>query len=438
MSVKLIYQLPHHRNVNEYELSLSSTAAGVPVAVESIPGAQVSGYLLAVRTGSRDEPEALMGISHLLEHVMFRGTKNRDNVRIMREMEAAGGQLNAFTSAEATAYFGVTLDRTAEVAKDLVSDIAVNPLIRQEDIDLERMIVLQEISMWENDPESYIHSLFARTLWDGHGLGRREAGEVDTVNALGEEDLRSYFEESYRVPEMAVIACGNVDSDDVLGWAEESFDPRAGPPGTRREPPRQHGSGLHVFPREGDHSYVAMGFPSYHASHPDRPALRALNTLLGGGGSSRLFQSVREEKGLVYSIFSTVDQHSDDGSLAAFFSSTEDNVEETVGTVMAELRRLLREGVEETELEKVKNMVRGGLVRSMESTTARLYRLARNYLLSGEAVPFVKDLERIEAVTEDDVMRVAGDLLRPERLNVTVYGKDTPELRSLDVGAFDL
>jgi len=424
--------------VSEYELSLRRTAGGIPVAVERIPDAQVSGYLLAVRTGSRDEPKALMGISHLLEHVVFRGTENRDNVRIMRDIEAAGGQLNAFTSSEVTAYFGVTLDRTAEVAKELVADIAVNPLIRQDDIELEKMIVLQEISMWENDPESYIHSLFARTLWDGHGLGQREAGEVETVKALGEEELRSYFEERYRAPEMAVIACGNVDCEDAVAWAEENFDPRDGSSAIVREPPRQHGAGLHVFPRDGDHSYVAMGFPSYDASHPDRPALRALATLLGGGGSSRLFQSVREEKGLVYSIFSTVDQHSDGGSFAACFSSTEGNVAESVRTVMSELRHLLREGVEQEELMKVKNMVRGNMVRSMESTSARMYRLARNYMLSGEAVPFSADLERIDAVTVDDVIRVAEDLLRPERLNVTVYGKETPELMSLDLSTFDV
>ncbi len=428
----------HPQSVSEYELTLKESPSGIPVAVERIPGSQTSGYLLAVRTGSRDEPQALMGISHLLEHVLFRGTKNRDNVQIMREMEAAGGQLNAFTSAEVTAYFGVTLDRTAQVAKDLVADITVNPLIRSADIEMEKKIVLQEISMWEDDPDSYIHSLFARTMWEDHGLGQLEAGTVETVKALGEEDLRSYFEERYRIPEIAVIACGNVDVDEVVDWAEESFEGRNGSPGLDRSPPQNHGTGLRVFPREGDHSYVAMGFPAYPANHPDRTALRALNAIMGAGGSSRLFQSVREEKGLVYSIHTSVDQHSDAGSLAAYFSSTEDNVMETIETVAKEMRRLLEEGIEEDELQKAKNMIRGHLVRAMESTSTRMYRLARNYMLSGEAVTFMDDLERMDAVNVDDVMRVAADILRPERLNLAVYGRETEELRSLDLSSLDL
>ncbi len=427
----------HLIDVSEYELSLTSTTAGIPVAVERIPESQTSGYLLAVRTGSRDEESRIMGISHLLEHVLFRGTKNRDNVRIMREIEEAGGQLNAFTSAEVTAYFGVTLDRTAQVAKDLVADITVNPLIRSEDIEMEKKIVLQEISMWEDDPDSYIHSLFARTLWDGHGLGLLEAGEVETVKALTEEDLRTYFEERYRLPEISVIACGNVDVDDVTTWAEENFDNRNGSKGIVREAPKDHGTGMKVFPRDGEHSYVGMGFPSYPSNHPDRTALRALNAILGAGGSSRLFQSVREEKCLVYSIHTSVDQHSDAGSLAAYFSCTEENVVETITTVVDELARLRRDGIEEEELQKAKNMVRGHLVRAMESTSNRMYRLARNYMLSGEAVPFQNDLKRMDTVTLDDVMRVADDLLRPDRLNIAIYGRETEDLKKLDLGAFD-
>ncbi len=427
----------HLPDVSEYELNLTSTTAGIPVAVERIPESQTSGYLLAVRTGSRDEPSRTMGISHLLEHVLFRGTKNRDNVRIMREMEEAGGQLNAFTSAEVTAYFGVTLDRTAQVAKDLVADITVDPLIRSEDIEMEKKIVLQEISMWENDPDSYIHSLFARTLWDGHGLGLMEAGEVETVKALSEEDLRTYFEDRYRIPELSVIACGNVDVEEVTAWAEDSFDHRNGSKAISREAPKGHGTGLKVFPRDGDHSYIGMGFPSYSSKHPDRTALRALNAILGAGGSSRLFQSVREEKCLVYSIHTSVDQHSDDGSLAAYFSSTEDNVVETISTVADELAKLRSEGIAEEELQKAKNMVRGHLVRAMESTSARMYRLARTYTLSGEAVPFQNDLQRMDALTVEDVMRVADDILRPDRLNIAIYGRETEDLKKFDLGALD-
>ncbi|MDI3482694.1 MAG: hypothetical protein PWQ88_565 [Candidatus Methanomethylophilaceae archaeon] len=423
--------------MSDYELKLSHTAAGIPVAVERIPGAQVSGFLLAVRTGSRDEPPSLMGVSHLLEHVVFRGTKNRDNVSIMQEIEAAGGQLNAFTSQEVTAYYGITLDRTAQVAKDLLADITVNPLIREEDIEMEKRIVLQEISMWKNNPDSYIHSLFAKTLWDGHGLGQNEAGEEETVMALSEKDLRGYFEDRYRIPELTVIACGNVEINDVISWAEESYDHRNGSIGIRREPPKEHGTGLTIFPRDGDHCYVAMGFPAYSAQHPHRHALQVLNTILGGGGSSRLFQSVREERGLVYSIYSMLEQYSDAGSMAAFFSSTEDNVVEAVETVADEMARLLREGISEWELEKAKNIIRGSMIRNMESTTSRMYRLARSYVLRGEAVPFQADLDRLDAVGEEDVMSVAEDIIRHDRLNVVVYGKDSGKLGSLDIGSLE-
>jgi len=419
------------------DITLEYTNAGIPVVTENIKGTISSGFLVAVGTGSRDESKDVMGISHLLEHVVFRATKNRTSLQISKEMEGAGGEMNAFTSKEMTAFYGITLKDTANVAKELVADICVNPLIAENDVELEKKIVLQEISMWENDPESYIHKLFAETLWDGHELSQNEAGEEDIVRSLDHRRLREYFDERYRAPNISVIACGSVDKDDVMTWAEDNFGAGNGMKVNRREPVST-GSSYNFFPRKGDHTYIGMGFHAYHADHPDRSALKLLTAVLGAGMSSRLFQSVREEKALVYSVYGTIDQNSDAGSMAAYMSSTEDNVIKAVTTSAEVLKGLKDEGLRKGELERARNLLKGATVRRMESTNQRLYRLTRAFMLAGKAEPFMKDINALDDVTEEDVMRVAEDVISSKKLNIAIYGKRTKEVRSLSADQLDV
>ncbi|MCL2142748.1 MAG: insulinase family protein [Methanomassiliicoccaceae archaeon] len=418
-------------------ISLKHTDAGIPVVTENIR-TMSAGFMVAVGTGSRDEKKETGGISHLLEHVVFRGTKKRTSLQISKEMEGAGGEMNAFTSKEMTAFYGITLKDTADVAKELVADICTEPLISENDVELEKKIVLQEISMWENDPDSYIHKLFAETLWDGHELSQNEAGEADIVSSLRASDLRAYFEERYKHPNIAVIACGGVDGNDVKKWAQDAFDPIGTVKKISRKRPVMTGSAYRLFPRKGDHTYTGMGFHAYPADHPDRAALKLLTAVLGAGMSSRLFQRVREEKALVYSIFTTIDQNSDAGSMAAFMSSTEDNASAAIMTAAAAMKELRDEGLGKGELDMARNLLKGATVRKMESTDSRLYRMTKTFMLTGKAEPFTNDLDALDRITEEDVMKVAEDVINAKKLNIAVYGKRTKELSKMTTDQIDL
>ena len=388
---------------------------------------------MGVATGSRDEVPGIFGLSHLLEHTVFRHTTTRDSFQMAKEIEGAGGELNAFTGREMTAFYGITISETAPVAMDMVGDIVANPLIGEEDTELEKKIVLQELSMIENDPETRIHDLFESHLWRGHQLGQDEGGDKDIVAKLTSEDLRAYYEEKYLIPNLAVYAAGDVDLDSTVAWAESALDGRAGGRRNVRTEPPMPKADYEFVKSEADHLQVAMGFPSYGASHEDRSAVTMLSAVLGSGTSSRLFQSVRERKALVYSVYTTVSQESDASSLAAYMSCTDKNVEEAMSTSVKEFGKLLSEGLEKGELDRAKNLVKGANVRAMESTEHRLYRLCVNNLLNGSTESLEERLAKIDAVTEDDVMRVAGDILMPDRLNVVVLGKAGRSVRNLDI-----
>ena len=384
--------------MSEHTISVSRTSGGIPVVVENIPDSQSVGYMIAVATGSRDETKDILGLSHLLEHTVFRETKTRDSYQMAKEMEGAGGEMNAFTGREMTAFYGITIRETADVAKDLVGDIVANPMINEKDTELEKKIVLQELSMIKNEPDSYIHDLFESTLWRGHALSQDEGGEEDLVRNMTSEDLRKYYEEKYRIPNLAVFAAGSADIDDTVAWAEETLDCKAGGQRNVRTAPPTPVSEYRFVKNEADHYQVAMGFPSYGASSDDRMAVTMLSAVLGSGTSSRLFQAVREKKALVYS-------------------------------------GLLKEGLEKGELDRAKRLIKGANVRAMESTEHRLYRLGVNHMLNGSTESLEQRLEKIDAVTEDDVMRVAEDLLRADRMNTVVLGKGARKIKNYDPSA---
>ncbi len=410
-------------------ITYERTKTGIPVITERLPDSPSAGFMVAVNTGSRDETKDIWGISHLLEHVVFRATKTRSSFQMAKDIEGAGGEMNAFTAKEMTAFFGVTLKDTADTAKTLVADIVCNPLINQSDVDMEKKIVLQEISMCENDPSSYIHDLFAETMWRDHPLAHNEAGTADIVRGLDSGDLRSYYGSRYVRPNLAVFACGNVDSADVMSWAEENFDAMPDGKANERHGPKVTDGLYKHYLRKEDHCYVGMGFPGFEASDKRRPALQMLNAVLGSGMSSRMFQRVREEKALVYSIYNYVDQNSDGSSIATFFSSTEENVLEAVETAGKVYRSIREEGVTKEELVKARNLVKGALVRRSESTEHELYRLARSTMLAGSPVSLNDWLDAFDTVTADDIMAVADDVIKNDLLTVTMYGNKVKAMK---------
>ena len=405
--------------------------------VEQMPGSVSSGYMVGVRTGSRDESPDIFGLSHLLEHVVFRATKNRTSFQLSKEIEGAGGYLNAFTGKEMTAFHAITIRETADVAKEIVADIVSNPLIGKEDTEMEKKIVLQEISMVENDPERYIFDLTDEVMWKGHPLSQSEAGTRDVVRGLTNVELRKYYDERYRIPNLYVFACGAVDPDDTVRWAEENFDRMSGGHENPRSRPEVKGSGYTHFKRKEDHCYTSMGFRTFDPTDRDFAALQILSGILGSGASSRLFQSVREEKALVYAIYNHVEPFTDASSFATYMSSTEENVLEAITTTAETYRRFKEEGLTEGELDRARNLAKGIYTRHMESTEHRLYQIAVSTLTKGHPDTLEDRLAAFDAVTEEDVMRLAERYLDPKGLNVVMLGKDVESMKDFSVDQLD-
>ena len=416
-----------------HSIEISQTAGGIPVVVESIPDSESVAYMIGVATGSRDETEDIFGLSHLLEHTVFRETKTMDSYQMAKEMEGAGGELNAFTGREMTAFYGITIKETADVARRIVGDIVANPLINENATELEKKIVLQELSMIKSEPERHIHDLFSMVLWKGHELCQDEGGDEKLVAKMTFEDLRKYYEEKYRIPNLSVYAVGSADVAETVAWAEETLDGMSGGKrNVRTAPPMPKGK-YEFVQNDSDHYQVAMGFQSYGASHPDRPAVTMLSAILGSGTSSRLFQEVREKKALVYSIFNSISQNSDASAMATFMSCTKENVAEAMETTAKVYGKLLSDGLEKGELERAKRLVKGSNIRAMESTDNRLYRLGVNHMLNGSVETLESRLRKIDAVTEEDVMRVAEDIMVSDRLNVVLLGKNNRKFKNYDI-----
>jgi predicted Zn-dependent peptidase len=418
--------------MNGHSIEVSRTSGGIPVVVENIPDSESAAYMVGVATGSRDETPDIFGLSHLLEHTVFRETKTMDSYQMAKEIEGAGGELNAFTGREMTAFYGITIKETADVARRIVGDIVANPLINEKATELEKKIVLQELSMIKSEPDRYIHDLFSMVLWRGHELCQDEGGDEKLVAKMTNEDLRRYYDEKYRIPNLGVYAVGSVGMEETVAWAEETLDGMSGGKrNVRTAPPAPEGKYEFVV-NDSDHYQVAMGFQSYGSSHPDRMAVTMLSAVLGSGTSSRLFQDVREKKALVYSIFSSVSQNSDAGSMTTYMSCTKENVIEAMETTSKVIGKLLADGLEKGELERAKRLVKGANVRAMESTDNRLYRLGVNHNLNGSTETLEQRLAKIELVTEEDVMRVAEDILVSDRLNTVVLGKNNRALKNYD------
>lgn len=419
-------------------IRMDKTNNGIPVITERIEGRGTAGVMIAVNTGSRDETKDIWGISHLLEHSVFRATDNRTSIQLAQEIEGAGGTMNAATSREITAYHATTLKSTVDVAKSVIADIVCNPLLMKDHVDMEKQIVLQEIALYENDPSAYIHDLFAETMWRDHPLAHNEAGTVETVNGMNAEDLMRYYLERYTQSNVSVYACGDVDPEDIVTWAEENLeDLPVGEPNRRDAPKVNRGTYAHYLRKE-DQCYIGMGFPAYPADHPYRTAQSILSTIIGSGASSRMFCRVREEKALVYSIYNDTAQMTDSSTMGTFFSTSEDNVLEAIETAGKVYRSILKEGVGQTELEKAKNLSKGALIRSMERTDNRMYKLMAGTMLTGEPISLEERLRRVDEVNCDDLAHVAEELIRSDLLTVVMYGKKIKSMKKFDPAQIDL
>jgi predicted Zn-dependent peptidase len=386
--------------------------------------------------GSRHESADRSGIAHFVEHMLFKGTAKRTAEDIAQAIDSIGGQLDAFTAKEYASYYIKVLDEHLPLAMDILSDIVRNPAFKEEDIEREKKVVLEEIKMVEDTPDDLVHELFTQGFWENHPLGRPILGRPETVEALDADVLRRYFVNSYIAPNFIISAVGNLDHAQVRALVEEKFAsvPRSGT--TLGDDPPTVVPKIQIRNKELEQSHLCLGASSYPQNHDDRYSSYVLNTLLGGSMSSRLFQNVREKRGLAYAVFSGLSAYRDAGSFTVYAGCANSAVGEVIDLIVEEVRGVREVPVPAAELRRAKDHLKGSLMLSLENTSSRMSHLARQEIYFDRQFGLDETLEGVERVSTDEVQRVARDLLRDGALAATVLGavnglEITPERLSL-------
>lgn len=396
---------------------------GVRVVAERIPYAYSAVIGIWIRTGSRFEDDSNRGVSHFIEHLLFKGTENRTAKEIAEELEALGGTLNAFTAKEYTCYYAKVLAQHLPVAIDLLSDMLFNSLFAEAEIEKERNVVLEEIKMYEDTPDELIHDLFAANVWQRHPLGYPILGTVDSVSQMDRETILNYYHRHY-IPENTVIAvAGNIDYHQVFSRLEAIFGKWSVPVKTnqRQEPPVPK-SGEVYYPKDTEQVHFCLGTPSIAQDDSRIYTMIVLNSIIGGGLSSRLFQSIREERGLVYSIYSYHSSYVDAGLFSVYAGTGLDNTAEVVRLILQELGQIRDKGISHEELVKVREQIKGSILLSKESISNRMSRLGRSEICYNRIITSDEIVEGVAQVSEKEVQLLAESLFQKGKFSLTAIG----------------
>jgi predicted Zn-dependent peptidase len=366
-----------------------------------------------VRAGSRDEDRGHAGISHFLEHLLFKGTDRFSSQEIDEAFDAMGAEVNAGTGKETTSVYSRFLDNHLERAFDVLQDMLLRPAYF--DIDAERQVVIEEIAMYEDEPQDKVHDVLAGAIFGDHPLGRPIIGTADVISSVPLPEVASWHDGRYRPPNIVLAAAGNLEHERIVELAEGAFGGPREAAAAELVAPDAHGHVLRFHQKETEQYHVCLGGPGLPRGDERRFALRVLDTVLGGSTSSRLFQEVREKRGLAYSVYSYASQYADSGQVALYVGTRPDNVTAAVEVIGSELRRLNDEGVSEQELERARDNVKGRTVLSMESTLTRMNRLGSSVLMGVPLLSVDEVLAAFDAVTLDDVNELAREFWQPER-----------------------
>jgi predicted Zn-dependent peptidase len=401
---------------------------GVRVLTETVPGVRSVSLGIWVGTGSRDETPAQAGAAHYLEHLLFKGTRRRTAAEIAEAFDAVGGELNAFTAKEHTCFYAHVLDDDLPMALDVLADVVTDAVLDPAHVELERNVVLEEIAIRDDDPEDLVGELFDEALFGDHPLGRPIIGSEESVRSMKREVLHGFWRARYTAPRLVLAAAGNLVHGHVVDLAAVALHgagERAGPAGPAPlrtpDPPVREGGRLALRPDDCEQAHLMLGVPALSRHDPRRPALSVLNAALGGGPSSRLFQQVREERGLAYSVYSTSAAYADAGSLAVYAGCAPERLGEVATVVRGVLAAVAADGLTAAEVTRAKGSLRGGLVLGSEDTPSRMNRIGRSEVDHGRQRPLAESLARIDAVADEDVTAVARELLA-QPLTAAVVG----------------
>lgn len=408
---------------------------GLRVVTEHLPGVRSASIGVWVGVGSRDEGPTVAGAAHFLEHLLFKATPTRSALDIAETVDAVGGELNAFTAKEQTCYYAHVLDEDLPLAVDLVSDVVLNGLCRPADVDVERQVVLEEIAMRDDDPEDLVGDSFLTALFGDHPIGRPIIGSVESIEGMRAGQLRSFHQRRYTPDRMVVAVAGNVEHDHTVELVHRSFADRLDPaaePAPRREGrfrPRTLPQ-LTWSHRDSEQAHLVFGVRAFGRHEGDRRwPLSVLNTVVGGGLSSRLFQRVREERGLAYSVYSSVDTFADTGAFSVYIGCQPENLGEVAALARGVLEEVAADGITDAECARAKGSLRGGLVLGLEDSASRMNRIGRSELSYGNHRSVSETLARIDAVSTDEVTATARALLtRPFAASVAGPYRRTRDL----------
>jgi len=397
--------------------------SGLRILTEAVPAMRSVSFGVWVAVGSRDEVPALSGVSHFLEHLLFKGTRRRSALDISAAIEAVGGETNAFTTKEYTCYYARMLDADLPLAIDVICDLIADSVMADADVETERGVILEEIAMHDDEPDEEVHDVFATALFGGHPLARMISGTVETISPMSRRQIKSYFHKRYQPPSIVVAAAGNLDHGQVVRLVKDTFarsDRLAD--GAAAEARRVVGAGAGGVPRprtgavrvrgkDTEQAHLVLGGPSLSREDDRRFALGVLNNVVGGGMSSRLFQEIREKRGLAYSIYSYVTQYADSGVFGVYAGCAPGKVDEVLSLTREELGRVAAQGLRDEEVARGKGMLKGSIVLGLEDTGSRMSRLGKGELLYQDMLGVDEILERVDAVTPDEVRTIAAEVL---------------------------
>jgi len=395
---------------------------GLCLLTESMPDVRSVSIGAWLNRGSRHENPDHLGIAHFVEHMLFKGTTKRTAEDIAQEIDSLGGHLDAFTAKECASYYVKVLDEHLPRAVDILSDLLLHPTFDTDDIEREKKVVIEEIKMVEDTPDDLVYELFTANFWPDHALGRPILGTADSVSRLDAKSLCDYFESAYTAKNFVVAAAGNIQAgatQDLIGAAFETLPVRTGTVETGAPRVVVH---LDMHDKDLEQSHICLGTCGYPQDHKDRYVTYVLNTVLGGSMSSRLFQSIREKRGLAYAVSSNLVAYHDAGAFTVYAGCDASAVSEVIELVVEELRLMKAAPIDKTELQRAKDHLKGSIVLGLESTSSRMSQLARSEMFFGRQVGLDETLSALDSVTVGDVQRVAIDLFRDGGLAATVLG----------------
>lgn len=397
------------------------------LVVEEIPYLKSAAIGVYIKIGSRHEKENMAGASHFIEHMLFKGTEKRSARDIAESFELIGGQLNAYTSKEYTCVYARTLDENIYDAMDIIFDMLFNSCFSSKDFNTEKGVVIEEINMYEDTPDDLIHDIFMQDLWKNHAMGKPILGTLETVANFSRDEVYSFYKENYVPANMIISIAGNVDANIIREKVEIYLNQLAEkklPPSICQDKPHASVPFITLVPKDTEQIQICMGVPGISYFSEERYTQHVMNSILGGGMSSRLFQTMREELGLAYSVYSYPSNYSDTGAYSIYIGTGSNNIKKFFAALHEELDKFIKNGVSEQEVYRTKQLLKANMYLGQESVSNRSSRLGKSIMMYGEIVPVEKVMEEIFKVNPYMIKELAGRLWKPELISLAAIGPD--------------